>query len=176
MTQNLLLKQKPNQPQRSCYTIWHYLYAWWGGCVCAPRWISGCVTQVDLKSVPLFWKPYGEGAPKREPRSQPTGEDTASSTGMGRRFSKVPDFSEITLSDTWLEGLRLPRWTFRAVYSLSFPLPSDTLTPKRACASTPQWAKHWLPPPARTDASLLPRDGAQVQEQSGFVAAKHVSI
>lgn len=48
---------------------------------------------MDLKSVPLFWKPYGEGAPKREPRSQPTGEDTASSTGMGRRFSKVPDFS-----------------------------------------------------------------------------------
>ena len=148
---------------------------------------TGCVTQVDLQRVPPFWKSYGEGAPERELRSQPIGEDIASSTGMARRFSETPDFSRNIPDRTGRHlNCRLTLTMVHVLGCLLFEfLPSlpYTVTSRRAHAFVLQWAKHLAPSiclhrclsTAQGQGLSRWREG-KYQERSSSVSAKHVSI
>lgn len=120
--------------------VWEVLY----GKLPGESKCTGCVTQMDLQRVPPFWKSYGQGAPKSELRSQPTGKDIASSSGTGRRFSKTPDFSR-SIPDR--SGRHLTcRLMLTMMGCLLWVSPLRyTLTSGRAHAFVLQWAKHLAP-------------------------------
>lgn len=108
-------------------------FAIWKQCLCCcavchscygGRWHRGS-WQANISESVLWhkpkrlssWKLHGGGAPKREMRWQTFGKNRDSSSGMLRRFSKVPDFSRDSLTELTIFWLCCMRWAY-ALYGI----------------------------------------------------------